>query len=218
MKHIKGQRWSSGTDIYDTWDTLGSIAPQERGTADMVIAFGKFDYVSGQYLGTSNIGTTCQNPDVSYNLNFYETKSFASTAWTVALGMGLNLGMYHDFSTDPPHQQAGCNGQGWMSWELDEGIQQWSECSKNDFAAHYTQNRDNWCMPGKYILSSQSLVNFKLFVNFLESEIVCGDQDGKSDCNNPEDGGGKWWKVDEFGECSSIVEELNAKKGAWVIS
>ena len=61
-------------------------------------------------------------------------------------------------------------------------------------------------------------MNFKLFVNFLESEIVCGDQDGKSDCNNPEDGGGKWWKVDEFGECSSIEEELNAKKGAWVIS
>lgn len=151
MKHMVGHRWeSSAGEMWNSWDTFPNFAPEERGEADMLIAFGKYDYAHGYYLGVAYLDATCQNPDDSYNLNFFETKSFASTAWTLAHEMGHNLGMYHDFSEwpSPPHLEAGCDRQGWMSYQLDDGIQQWSECSKNDFAAHYSQNRDIWCMPG----------------------------------------------------------------------
>lgn len=144
-----GHRWDS-SNYQTSWDTFPSFAPEERGEADMLIAFGKYDYTNGGILGVAKIATVCQNVDEAYHLNFFETESFASTAWTVAHEMGHNLGMYHDFSKYPYplHLEAGCDRQGWMSYALDDGIQQWSECSKNDFAAHYSLNRYNWCMPG----------------------------------------------------------------------
>ena len=47
MKHMVGHRWeSSAGEMWNSWDTFPNFAPEERGEADMLIAFGKYDYAN----------------------------------------------------------------------------------------------------------------------------------------------------------------------------
>ena len=70
--------------------------------------------------------------------------------------IGHNLGMQHDHHKS--HGGTGnhltstnaCNHQGVMSYG--KSPKQWSECSVQDFTAHYNSLKDNWCLPGKFFL------------------------------------------------------------------
>ena len=147
---MKGEKWLSTKPQYSgdkfPFPTFEEFANKERGKADVLVAIGN---CTGRLLGMSVLDTVCQNPKRSFNINFYEIDNFFSSVWTVLHEIGHNLGMWHDFSWNPPHNQAGCDKQGWMSYDLPNNQpQQWSECSKNDFLAHYSRNRYQWCMPG----------------------------------------------------------------------
>ena len=67
--------------------------------------------------------------------------------------IGHNLGLWHDF--DKRHKEGNefpCNMKGLMSYDMDLGFWEWSECSKKDFQAYYnviTQKKGlPWCMEG----------------------------------------------------------------------
>ena len=109
------------------------------------------------HLGKSFPGVVCRSLDErKQSINLYGT-SPAFKAESVAHEIGHNLGMSHDFnwrhggtgcafsSTNP------CNGRGFMSYG--NHLSQWSECSVKDLAAHYAQNKENWCMPGNFNLN-----------------------------------------------------------------
>ena len=80
----------------------------------------------------------------------------ARAAWMVSHEIGHNLGMYHDH--DQKHGGTGdddtstnaCNRQGIMSYDQNITPKKWSDCSVNDFAAHYNSLKNNWCLPGKF--------------------------------------------------------------------
>ena len=159
IRHLENENWNN-TDykvvkkdpFYDLFPTFKKFANKKRGEADVLVAIGIVTGPGG-LLGLANLDTVCQNPKRSFNINFYEIDNFFSTVWTVVHEIGHNLGMWHDFSTKPPHYEAGCNYQGWMSYTLiNQQPQQWSERSRNDFLAHYSRNRYQWCMPGKLLI------------------------------------------------------------------
>ena len=61
--------------------------------------------------------------------------------------MGHNMGMLHDFDETHGGSGGSCDGQGFMSYGTHP--QQWSECSRNDFLAHYNQVAGKWCLSCK---------------------------------------------------------------------
>ena len=67
----------------------------------------------------------------------------------VAHEIGHNMGMMHDFDDSHGGQNGACNGQGFMSYG--SAPQQWSDCSRNDFIAHYNNvnSQGGWCLPCK---------------------------------------------------------------------
>ena len=60
------------------------------------------------------------------------------------------MGMLHDFAETHGGYGGPCDGQGFMSYGT-PGAQahQWSECSRNDFLAHYNQVAGKWCLSCK---------------------------------------------------------------------
>ena len=78
--------------------------------------------------------------------------SYAMLAESMAHEIAHQLGIYHDHSSK--NKGTGnwktstndCNGKGLMSYG--HHLRVWSSCSKANFEAYYSTQKDNWCMPG----------------------------------------------------------------------
>ena len=100
-------------------------------------------------------GVVCKNDNkYKQSINAYGS-SHSAMGELLAHEVGHNLGMFHDFDT--PHGGNGspgsgspCDGEGFMSYGNHKS--RWSECSVKDFTEHYTKNKNNWCLPGTYII------------------------------------------------------------------
>ena len=161
-------------DSTQQYSSMQGWSQGQRGNADVLIMVGdwKGQKVDG-WGGVAWVSSVCSLPKNAYSMNLW-SYSPASTSWIIAHETGHNLGMSHDF--DEPNKSHGCDTTGWMSYNVKQ--QQWSTCSKNNFNAHYTKTKSQWCMP--------------------EASQVCGGS-GISGCKSGGSSGssggsgGNWW-------------------------
>ena len=130
-------------DSTQQYSSMQGWSQGQRGNADVLIMVGdwKGQKVDG-WGGVAWVSSVCSLPKNAYSMNLW-SYSPASTSWIIAHETGHNLGMSHDF--DEPNKSHGCDTTGWMSYNVKQ--QQWSTCSKNNFNAHYTKTKSQWCMP-----------------------------------------------------------------------
>ena len=161
----------------DQYGSFRSWSQGERGNADLLVMVGHWQGQSVDgWAGLAYVGVVCTGPLYAYSMNMWSGTP-AATSWIIAHEMGHNLGMSHDF--EEPNKSHGCDTTGWMSYNVRQ--QQWSTCSKNNFNAHFTKSKSQWCMP--------------------EAANVCGGS-GTSGCQSGStgstgstgsSGGGNWW-------------------------
>merc|ERR1711935_1325928 len=100
----------------------------------------------------SEIGIVCK--DSAYNkykgsINNWGT-SYAMLGESMAHEIAHQLGIHHDHSTvnggtgSSESSTNNCNGKGLMSYG--HHLRVWSSCSKANFEAYYSQEKNNWCM------------------------------------------------------------------------
>jgi len=140
IKHYSGRSLqATGAKLQEMWDTTMA----DLGSADLMMYMG----YENEYYGTVGIAwgkTVCiHSSGNKYKESINEwRKTHAEAGQLIAHEMGHNLGMDHDFTE--AHKASGCDGTGIMSYG--DPPNQWSECSKRDFQAHYLTNKNNWCM------------------------------------------------------------------------
>jgi hypothetical protein len=136
----------------------------------------------------SEIGIVCK--DSAYNkykqsINNWGS-SYAMYGESVAHEIAHQLGMHHDHSkVNGGTGSSGssindCNGKGLMSYG--HHLRVWSSCSKANFEAYYSQEKNNWCMQGisiaiiikqlNYRLFSDPIVNVKILANMHQSVLA----------------------------------------------
>ena len=156
FEHMRGQNWMDSHNQYYSFQGWSQF---KRGNADILIMVGnwpKAQSVDG-WEGLAWGWSVCSQPVNAYNMNMWQG-SPAETSWLIAHEIGHSLGMVHDFSES--HAAAGCDTTGWMSYDVRQ--QQWSVCSRNDFNAHYTKNKSNWCMPeASYVCGASGISGCK---------------------------------------------------------
>ena len=135
---LKSMRWNTQRDLNG---------------ADLMLYFGFVRAGRDFGGGKAYVGAVCQNGRDwrKQSINCYGY-SHSKMGELLAHEIGHNLGMEHDF--DEVHGGNGssgsggpCDGEGVMSYH---GKKQWSQCSVNDFTAHYNKYKNNWCLPGMY--------------------------------------------------------------------
>ena len=135
----------------ETIDTLGGF--REKKKNDKVDA-NLWTYLSHTVKGAAGWafeGTLCTNGHNQVSVNFAGKNEVLYGAAIVAHEVGHNLGMSHDFRY---FKGENCDCKGIMSFcGYKRWIQKWSECSRNDFLAHYNRiGESNWCLESKLLL------------------------------------------------------------------
>merc|ERR1712223_1015832 len=149
IKHYKGMKLKGDGN---SLRKMQSHTVSDLGSADLMLYIG---YNGPNYLQGGGIAykpAVCE--PTSYNkykqsINVYGT-SHSHMGALLAHEVGHNLGMSHDFDTS--HGGNGnpgsgpCDEKGLMSYNSPPTLK-WSTCSVKDFTAHYTSNKNSWCMP-----------------------------------------------------------------------
>ena len=150
-----------GHDKTNGLKTMEPHTEKDLGSADLMLYMGldcdgtnvfqSCEWGGGQ---VSEIGIVCK--DSVYNkwkqsINNWGT-SYAMLGESMAHEIGHQLGIHHDHDT----RNGGtgywvtstndCNGKGLMSYG--HHLRVWSSCSKANFEAYYSTQKNNWCMPG----------------------------------------------------------------------
>ena len=139
----------------ETIDTLGGF--REKKKQDKVDA-NLWVYLSQTVKGAAGwawVGSLCANNDNQVSINLAGKDDVLNAAEIVAHEVGHNLGMGHDFIGEQqprPFKGEDCNCKGIESYCGYKPLK-WSECSRNDFLAHYNSiGGSNWCLESKLLL------------------------------------------------------------------
>ena len=97
---------------------------------------------------------------------------------SVAHEIAHQLGIHHDHSTvnggtgSSGSSTNDCNGKGLMSYG--HHLRVWSSCSKANFEAYYSQEKNNWCMQGilTKIQQTKMLVTYQRFGDWFLFGLV----------------------------------------------
>ena len=160
MKHYNEDL--PGNDKAKALKTMEQHTENDLGSADLMLYMGldctgpapACPWGGGR---VSAIGIVCKDSasnKYKQSINNWGT-SFAMLGESMAHEIGHQLGIHHDFDKknggtgDPDKSTNDCNGKGLMSYG--HHLRVWSSCSKANFEAYYTTQKNNWCMPGSYI-------------------------------------------------------------------
>lgn len=147
VKRQGGIKYYQGRNLAADGPSLDQMKPvtkSELQGADLMVYCCSEQDLYG-VIGLAFVGTVCTNlHEAKQSTNEWrpEVIQFASL---LAHEIGHNLGMSHDFANKHGGDGGPCNSKGLMSYGSARPTQ-WSQCSKNDFKAHYTNVRNQWCM------------------------------------------------------------------------
>ena len=146
-------------DNYNALKTMEPHTENDLGSADLMLYAGlNCDGTTSSCLWgggrVSEIGIVCKGS--AYNkykqsINNWGS-SYAMYGESVAHEIAHQLGIHHDHSTvnggtgSSGSSTNDCNGKGLMSYG--HHLRVWSSCSKANFEAYYSQEKNNWCMQG----------------------------------------------------------------------
>ena len=149
-----------GNDKYNALKTMEAHTEKDLGSADLMLYAGlDFGCATSSCLWggglVSEIGIVCK--DSAYNkykasINLWGS-SYSLFGESVAHEIGHQLGIHHDFDTrnggtgNWKTSTNDCNGKGLMGYDWNKH-RVWSSCSKANFEAYYSQEKNNWCMQG----------------------------------------------------------------------
>ena len=165
-----------GYDKYKALEIMEPHTEKDLGSADLMLYAG-LGCTNCLYGGgrVSQIGIVCK--DSAYNrykqsINLWGA-SYALSGEIFAHEIGHQLGIHHDHDTRNGGtgnwltSKNDCNGKGLMSYG--HHLRVWSSCSKANFEAYYSQEKNNWCMQGISIAILMKKLNHQ--VNTITSII-----------------------------------------------
>ena len=159
IKHYQGVKIQDNER--STLDQMFHHTTKDIGDADLMLYLGyKPNQCSTCTSGLAYRAKVCKTDyhsikkkcSINLHVNYHTL-----TAKLMGHEIGHNLGMFHDFDSmhggDSTEESTNaCNKQGFMSYNLVTGPNQWSECSKEDFTEHYNNVTGRlglqWCLPG----------------------------------------------------------------------
>lgn len=115
----------------------------------------------GMYVahGVATRGAVCDRLMDSLKMNVNEARTWKDTNMLgdlLAHEIGHNLGMHHDFASEPRDRKRRCDCKGVMSYDhlcRSKVPAQWSSCSRDDFKNHYdkmVRQNGKWCLRSKF--------------------------------------------------------------------
>ena len=152
MKHYNEDL--PGNDPCKALQTMKQHTENDLGSADLMLYMGFKCKTCTFGGGCTYLGTVCKDSALNkkkQSINNWGT-SYAMLGESMAHEIGHQLGMHHDHDTrnggtgNAYTSTNDCNGKGIMSYG--HHLRTWSSCSKANFEAYYTTQKDNWCMPG----------------------------------------------------------------------